>query len=57
MNFIKAHKTWMVSAVGGIILFLTPSVNAYIAAHPGAAIGMGSLWAIATAWARSPRQF
>jgi len=56
MNFIKIHRVWISSAAAGVVLFLTPSVNSYFAAHPQTAVAGATFWAIATAWAKSPRQ-
>lgn len=56
MTFFKAHATWLASAIAGLVLFLTPSVTAYAAGHPQQGIAVGTVWAIATAWAKSPRQ-
>jgi hypothetical protein len=56
MNFLKTHRVWISSAVAGVILFLTPSVTAYFAAHPQVGVAGATAWAIATAWAKSPRQ-
>jgi hypothetical protein len=56
MNFLKTHYAWISSAIAGVILFETPSVNSYFAAHPQAGVVGATLWAVATAWAKSPRQ-
>ena len=56
MTFLKAHAVWITTAAAGLIGFLTPSVNAYIASHPGSAVALGTLWGITAAWAKSPRQ-
>jgi hypothetical protein len=56
MNFLKTHRVWISSAVAGVVLFLTPSVNTYFAVHPQVAVVGATLWAVATAWAKSPRQ-
>lgn len=36
------HVTWVALAVS----FLTPSVNAWVAAHPSYAVSLGAIWAI-----------
>jgi hypothetical protein len=56
MNFIKTHRVWITSAAAGAIMFLTPSVTVYFTAHPQVGIAGATVWAIATAWAKSPRQ-
>jgi hypothetical protein len=56
ISFLKSHKTWLLTAAAGAVAFAEPSINAYVAGHPGKAIIFANLWAIATAWAKSPRQ-
>jgi hypothetical protein len=56
LQFLKSHKTWLLTAAAGAVAFAEPSINAYVAGHPGKAIVFANLWAIATAWAKSPRQ-
>lgn len=55
-QFLKVHKAWLITIAAGLVGFLTPSVNQYVAAHPQSAVTIASIWAIATAWAKSPRQ-
>jgi hypothetical protein len=56
MNFLKAHKVWLAVAVGGLISFLNPSIQAFVASHPQYAVTISTLVGIATAWAKSPKQ-
>jgi hypothetical protein len=56
LAFLKLHKAWLISAGGGLVLFLNPSVQSYVQAHPHADTAVASVWAIAMAWAKSPRQ-
>jgi hypothetical protein len=56
VNFLKAHKVWLAAAVGGLISFLHPSIQAFVVAHPQDAVAVGTVVSIATAWAKSPRQ-
>ncbi len=55
-QFISGHWVWITSACAGLVLFLTPSVNAYIASHPQNAVAVGGVWAVVNALAKSPRQ-
>jgi hypothetical protein len=56
MKFLAAHKAWLITLAAGAVGFLTPSVNAYITAHPQTTVALGTVWGIATALAKSPRQ-
>lgn len=56
MKFLAAHKVWLITLVAGGIGFLTPSVNAYVGSHAQTGIAIATVWGIATAWAKSPRQ-
>ncbi len=56
MNFVKTHSVWISSFIAGVILFENASVTAYFASHPQVGVAGATLWAIATAWAKSPRQ-
>jgi hypothetical protein len=56
VNFLKAHKVWLAAAVGGLISFLHPPIQAFVVAHPQDAVAVGTVVSIATAWAKSPRQ-
>ena len=55
MNFVKAHWAWIASAASGVVLFITPSVTAWVATHPSYAVSVGTVWAVAAAWAKSPK--
>ena len=56
MNFLKTHKVWLVTLAAGAVSFLTPSVNSYVASHSQYGIAVATMWGIATAWSKSPRQ-
>jgi hypothetical protein len=56
MQFLNAHRAWLITLGVGAVGFLTPSVTAYVTTHPQAGIAVATVWGIATAWAKSPRQ-
>lgn len=56
MTWIKKHAPWLLTLAAGSVAFLDPSVQAYTSAHPQSAALIGALWAVAAAWAKSPRQ-
>ena len=45
----------LATAASGLVVFLTPSVQAYAGGHKGASIAVLTLWGIALHWAQSPR--
>jgi hypothetical protein len=55
-NFLLKHKAWLLSTAAGVVAFATPSVTTFVTAHPQYAVSVGTLWAVAAAWAKSPRQ-
>jgi hypothetical protein len=56
LNWLKTHKVWLGTALSGLIVFFTPSMNQWLSAHPQQAVTLGTLWAVAAAWAKSPKQ-
>jgi hypothetical protein len=56
MNFLKAHKVWLITLAAGGVSFLTPSVNSFVSSHPQYGVAVATLWGVAAAWAKSPRQ-
>lgn len=55
MSFFKAHAVWLTTVAVGLVSFLTPSVQAFVAVHPQYAVTVGTIWGVAAAWARSPK--
>ena len=53
-----AHlKTWWKTystIFAGVAIFLAPSVQAWISAHPSKAASIGLVWALILHWAQSP---
>jgi hypothetical protein len=56
MQWIKKHWGWVATAGAGLVVFIDPSVQHYAGAHPQSAVVVSTLWSVAMAWARSPRQ-
>lgn len=55
-NFLITHRVWLITVGAGLVTFLTPSVQGFIAAHPQYAASVGTMWAVAAAWSKSPDQ-
>ena len=49
LNAMLTHWSTYAGLVGGVVSFLTPSINAYVAAHPHAVAGV-LLGAVVTAY-------
>jgi hypothetical protein len=56
MTWVKKHWPWLTTLAAGAIVFLDPSVQSYAGAHGAASTAITTLWGVALAWARSPRQ-
>jgi hypothetical protein len=56
VTFFKAHAVWLTTAAVGAVSFLTPAVNQYVGQHPQGTVMLATLWGIAAAWAKSPRE-
>jgi hypothetical protein len=56
MTWVKKHWPWLTTLAAGAIVFLDPSVQSYAGAHGAAATAITTLWGVALAWAKSPRQ-
>lgn len=54
MEFIKRHWLFFAHVGAGALIFLDPSVQHWIGAHP-AYSGSAFLWAEVMRWAQSPR--
>jgi hypothetical protein len=57
MNFLKTHKAWIIHLIAVAVLWLEPSVHAWMAdpAHSIYAAPVGAVWGLALVWARSPK--
>jgi len=55
-TFITAHRVWLVTAGVGAVSFLTPSVQHFVGTHPQYAVIVSTLWGVAAAWAKSPKE-
>lgn len=55
-NFIKTHKVWLSVAVGGLVSFLEPSIQAFVASHPQYVVAVSTLVGVLASFAKSPTQ-
>ena len=51
-------KVWpsLATVVTGLVVFLAPSVQAYVGAHPAYSVPVLTLWGVLMHWAQSPVQ-
>lgn len=54
MNFLKAHWPTITAALGVLIPFEIPSINAYVSAHPHSTIGVLLSAVVTTYYMKSP---
>jgi hypothetical protein len=50
-------KLWPTLATigAGLVVFISPSIQAYAGAHPGYSVPLLTVWGIFLHWAQSPR--